>query len=69
MAIWYHSATEKPCDVPGEFGSQNRFYHVDDLLHSRVTSTDSESDVDDVPDLQLTPAPAEPDVSTPTLRL
>ena len=66
MAIWYHSATEKPCDI---LGSRNRFCHVDHLLHSRVTSTDSESDFDDVPDLQLTPAPAEPDVSTPTLRL
>ena len=51
-----------------KFGSQKRFCHVDHLLHSRVTRTDSESDVDDVPDLELTPAPAEPDVSTPTLR-
>ena len=41
---------------------------MDHLLHSRVTSTDSEPDVDDVPDLELTPAPAESHVSTPTPR-
>ena len=41
---------------------------MDHLLHTRVTSTDSEPDVDDLPDIELTPARAEPDVSTPTLR-
>ena len=69
MAIWYHSATEKPHDVPGEVGIQKRLCFVDHLLHSRVTSTDSESDVYDVPDLELTPAPAQPDVFTATPRL
>ena len=31
-----------------------------------MTSTDSEPDVDDVPDLELTDIRVEPDVSTPT---
>ena len=52
-----------------KLGFRKRLCHVDHLLHTRVPSTDSESDVDDVPDLELTPAPAEPDVSTPTPRL
>ena len=35
---------------------------------ARVTSIDSEPDVDDVPDLELTPAQTESDVFNPTLR-
>ena len=46
----------------------NRLCHVHHLLHSRVTSTDSEPEVDDVSDIELTPAWAEPDVSTLTPR-
>ena len=49
-----------------KLGSQKRLCHVNHLLHSRLTSTDSDSNVDDVPDLELTHAP---DVSTPTPRL
>ena len=41
---------------------------MDHLLHSRVTSTDSEPDLDYVPDIELTPVRTEPDVSTPTAR-
>ena len=52
-----------------KLGSQKRLCHVDHLLHSRMTSTNSESDTDDLLDLQLTPASAEPDVSSCTPRL
>ena len=38
------------------------------LLYTRVISTNGEPDVEDVPDLELTPSQAESDVSTPTLR-
>ena len=46
--------------------SRKRLCHVDHLLHSTVTSTNSEADGDHVPDLVLIPAPAEPDALTPT---
>ena len=68
MVIWHHSATEKRCDVPGGVGIPKRLCHVDQLLHSKVTSIDSEPDPDDVPDLELTPTLVEPEVSNATPR-
>ena len=66
MAICHHSATEKPVIYLMKLGSRKRLCHVDHF--ARVTSTDSEPDVDDVPDLELRPAQTESDVFTPTLR-
>ena len=40
-------------------GSRMRLCHVDHLLRSKVTSIDSEPDVDDTP--ELTPTPVEPE--------
>ena len=69
MVICHHGATEKPVIYLMKLGPRKRLCHVDHfLLHSTVTSTDSEPDVDDVPDLELTPAQTESDVSTATLR-
>ena len=53
MIIWNHGVKEKPCDIPSELRFQKRLCHVDHLLHSRVTSTDSEPNADNVSDLQL----------------
>ena len=69
MVICHNGATEKPVIYLMKLGSQKRLCHVDHfLLHSRVTSTDSEPDVDNVPDLELIPAQTESYVFTPTLR-
>ena len=58
MVIWYHGTTEKPVTYLVKLGSRKRLCHMNHLLHTRVISTDDEPDVNDVPDLELTPAQA-----------